>query len=243
MQFVNPHLERTQRLDENRKLVQALHNIQPAIDNKEPQRYPHLSDNKKREWLLDMEYAKIERENAILLERLCMIARPRSLYIKPKTFQPGVAIDHHLRPVIDNVESSWGVPGGSLNAVSRRRELLRVMADNQSILERIWKSKGRYSAERWRQEGKQQQQYAEIRRKQPGPASPAQRPHTSPAPLPEGWSFGKPHSPERVYGCPTSPNTARGARHDQRPCSQGLPQRTQRPITAVPQAHRPVTAH
>ncbi len=55
MQFVNPHLERTQRLDENRKLVQALHNIQPAIDNKEPQRYPHLSDNKKREWLLDSE--------------------------------------------------------------------------------------------------------------------------------------------------------------------------------------------
>ena len=34
-----------------------------------------------------VEYAKIERENAILLERLCMIARPRSLYIKPKTFQ------------------------------------------------------------------------------------------------------------------------------------------------------------
>ena len=33
--------------------------------------------------------------------------------------RPGVAIDHHLRPVIDNVESSWGVPGGSLNAVSR----------------------------------------------------------------------------------------------------------------------------
>ena len=57
MQFVNPHLERTQRLDENRKLVQALHNIQPAIDNKEPQRYPHLSDNKKREWLLDSEAA------------------------------------------------------------------------------------------------------------------------------------------------------------------------------------------
>ena len=57
MQFVNPRLERTQRLDENRKLVQALHNIQSAIDNKEPQRYPHLSDNKKREWLLDSEAA------------------------------------------------------------------------------------------------------------------------------------------------------------------------------------------
>ena len=33
-----------------------------------------------------VKYAKIERENALLLERLCLIARPRSQYVKPKTF-------------------------------------------------------------------------------------------------------------------------------------------------------------
>ena len=33
-----------------------------------------------------VKYAKIERENALLLERLCLIARPRSQFVKPKTF-------------------------------------------------------------------------------------------------------------------------------------------------------------
>ena len=33
-----------------------------------------------------VKYAKIERENALLLERLCLIARPRSQFVKPKMF-------------------------------------------------------------------------------------------------------------------------------------------------------------
>lgn len=33
-----------------------------------------------------VKYAKMERENALLLERLCLIARPRSQLVKPKTF-------------------------------------------------------------------------------------------------------------------------------------------------------------
>lgn len=59
--------------------------------------------------------------------------------------RPGIALDHHLRPVIDNVESDLHVPGHSLNAVSRKHEQERIVVDNQHILQRICKSKGAYS--------------------------------------------------------------------------------------------------
>ena len=59
--------------------------------------------------------------------------------------RPGVALDHHLRPVIDNIETGLHVPGNSLNAVSRKHELDRISSDNQQILQRICNSKGAYS--------------------------------------------------------------------------------------------------
>ncbi len=59
--------------------------------------------------------------------------------------RPGIALDHHLRPVIDNVESDLHVPGNSLNAVTRKHEHDRIMVDNQHILQRICRSKGAYS--------------------------------------------------------------------------------------------------
>lgn len=59
--------------------------------------------------------------------------------------RPGIALDHHLRPVIDNVETDLRVPGNSVNAVTKKLEHARIMADNQQILQRICKSKGQYS--------------------------------------------------------------------------------------------------
>ena len=59
--------------------------------------------------------------------------------------RPGIALDHHLRPVIDNVESDLHVPGHSLNGVARKLEQERIVVDNQNILQRICNSKGAYS--------------------------------------------------------------------------------------------------
>ena len=64
------------------------------------------------------------------------------------TRRPGVALDHHLRPVIDNVEGSARVPGNSVNCVTKKLERARILADNQQILQRICKSKGQYSGKR-----------------------------------------------------------------------------------------------
>lgn len=51
--FLNPFTERFTRDGENRKLVSALQHVKPAVDNSSPAQYPHLQDNKKREWLSD----------------------------------------------------------------------------------------------------------------------------------------------------------------------------------------------
>lgn len=59
--------------------------------------------------------------------------------------RPGIALDYHLRPVIDNVESDLHVPGHSLNGVARKHEQERIVIDNQHILQRICNSKGAYS--------------------------------------------------------------------------------------------------
>ena len=59
--------------------------------------------------------------------------------------RPGIALDHHLRPVIDNVEGNARVPGNSVNCVTKKLERARILADNQQILQRICKSKGQYS--------------------------------------------------------------------------------------------------
>ncbi|KAL3150554.1 hypothetical protein ABBQ32_000368 [Trebouxia sp. C0010 RCD-2024] len=199
--FLNPFTERLTRENENRKLVAALQCAKPVIDNSSPLQCPHLQDNKKREWLTDMKYAKIERENALLLERLCLIARPRSQFIKPKTFTPGIALDYHLRPIIDNVESDLHVPGRSLNGVARKHEQERIVIDNKHILQRICNSKGAYSARRWQQEGQQQRKYAEIRRRvmpegsRPGTGQSAHR-------------LNSKSSPEMIYRTSGRPATA-----------------------------------
>ncbi|KAK9829497.1 hypothetical protein WJX72_006210 [[Myrmecia] bisecta] len=163
--FASPFAERYSRQEENRKLVCAIKHMKASVDNTPPRQCPHLQDNKKKELLIEQRYAKIERENAILLDRLCLIARPRCTTVKPKPIMPGIALDVHLRPVIDNQETDARLPVRSLNAVIRKQELIRVMHDNQTILERICKSKGVYSADKWRQDGEQQQKYAAMRRR------------------------------------------------------------------------------
>ncbi|DBB12773.1 TPA: hypothetical protein ACH3X3_005544 [Trebouxia sp. C0006] len=233
--FMNPFTERQARENENRKLVTALQHAKPVIDNSSPMQQPHLQDNRKREWLSDMKYAKIERENALLLERLCLIARPRSQFVKPKTFTPGIALDHHLRPVIDNVESDLHVPGNSLNAVTRKHEHDRIMVDNQHILQRICRSKGAYSAQQWQQEGQQQKKYAAIRRRVMPEDS---RPGTSQ----KTHRVNLHSSPEEIYRTSGRPATAAsGVRLRSEWTPAGMSTKPSAPVSALA-AGRPMTA-
>eukprot|EP01050_Picozoa_sp_SAG11_P057584 SAG11_NODE_36338_length_262_cov_0.631902_1_plen_58_part_10 len=48
-------------------------------------------------------------------------------------FMPGVRIDRHQYPMVDHYKR---LEHKSLNKEARRRELLRITADNQAILKR-----------------------------------------------------------------------------------------------------------
>ena len=93
---------------------------------------------------------RVLRQSSLRLSRkhissCCTAPFQLSLHDLTPTCRPGIALDHHLRPVIDNVESDLRVPGNSVNAVTKRLEHARIVADNQQILQRICKSKGQYS--------------------------------------------------------------------------------------------------
>jgi len=80
---------------------------------------------------------EIERENRLLLEKMSMImesGRPEMASANTTEFAPGTRLDRHQYPMVDHYKK---LEHRSLNKEARRRELLRITADNQAILARI----------------------------------------------------------------------------------------------------------
>jgi hypothetical protein len=59
--------------------------------------------------------------------------RPEMTSANTVEFMPGVRIDRHQYPMVDHYKR---LDHKSLNKEARRRELLRITADNQAILKR-----------------------------------------------------------------------------------------------------------
>jgi len=103
--------------------------VRPLVDTREPQvtQMDHIRNNLKREQMLEERYSEIDRENRILLKKMGDIMKAQ-----PNTPRP-------TRP-----------PGPqSLNRDARKKELLRITKDNQSILKRIQQAQPVYNHVEW----------------------------------------------------------------------------------------------
>jgi len=86
---------------------------------------------------MEERYAKIERENRILLEKMSYIMQNNTL---------------------DNVNKTSKY-AHSLNKGARKKELQRITSENQAILSRIQKKEPTYDHYEWEREAAQNTQY------------------------------------------------------------------------------------
>eukprot|EP00899_Mesostigma_viride_P008650 jgi/Mesvir1/17787/Mv12898-RA.1 len=139
-------------------------NSRPDLDTSPPTFYPHVAYNAKKMALEEDRYLEIERENAVLLNKLAHIAKSSSSASPGKPgsastpFKPGLRLDANQRPTIDMGEPRRE-PAKSLNAGRRKEELIRIMRENQAILERIQKSEGVYKQAQWGEDARKQEEY------------------------------------------------------------------------------------
>mmetsp|Transcript_25423 Transcript_25423/g.45177 ORF Transcript_25423/g.45177 Transcript_25423/m.45177 type:complete len:468 (+) Transcript_25423:178-1581(+) len=126
--------------DQNERLNRRIARVKANIDNKPPPVYPHLQRKAKKEQLMEERYTKIERENRILLQKMSHI------------------MTHN---VIDNQNK---IKSRSLNAGARRRELERIMQENQSLLKRIQRRKPTFSKKVWKRHQKEHESYLKSMR-------------------------------------------------------------------------------
>lgn len=115
-----------------------LNNIKSSIDNSAPKRHNHLRQNLKREQLMEERYARIERENRILLDKMSSIMQ-----------------GNHG---IDNVNESLKF-AKSMNNTRRKFELEKITLENQHILRRIQSREPTYNHLKWEEDRKQNEKY------------------------------------------------------------------------------------
>lgn len=125
--------------------------MKPQVNTDEPAVWAmdHVRINLKREQMLEERYSEIDRENRILLDKMSSIMRenkttPRSVGSTPR--EPVVVREPPKGPV-------------SLNKDFRKKELIRITKENQSILKRIQQAQPIYNHVQWEGEHKKQHQY------------------------------------------------------------------------------------
>jgi hypothetical protein len=129
-------------------------NSRGALDNTMPQRHRHLELKLKKRQLDDENYTKIERENRILMEKMYSIMKS-SKSTRSMEFKPGMRINSNQGPMVDcflsqkSLYPGQAVPLDSLNRDSRRRDYMRIMEENMSILKRIQDRKPNYQRTEW----------------------------------------------------------------------------------------------
>lgn len=120
---------------------QRLNTMKPQIDTSKPVAVPHIRTNLKKEQMLEERYSAIDRENRILLNKMCEIMKP-----PPK-------------PPAD--KRPEGPP--SLNHHARKKELLRITQENQHILRRIQQAQPVYNHVEWEAANRQKVAYLKNR--------------------------------------------------------------------------------
>jgi E3 ubiquitin-protein ligase TRIP12 len=117
---------------------QKLQAARAFTDNKEPEVYAlqHLKVNMKKEQMLEERYNEIDRHNQLLLHRMTEIIR----------HPPPHQVDRGPGPT-------------TLNKDRRRRELVRITQENQSILRRIQEAQPVYNQLKWEESYRQAERY------------------------------------------------------------------------------------
>lgn len=116
------------REDERQRALhlRRVQNVKPTVDNKMPVvcNMEHVKINVKREQTLEERYREIDEENRILLGKMSdiMNKQPAALSVGGQSFGPK-----------------------SLNKDARKKELLRITKENQSILKRIQQAQPVYN--------------------------------------------------------------------------------------------------
>jgi len=102
--------------------------IKCSIDNLPPPTYPHLTSQAKKKQVAIERMAKVERENLYLLEKM------RRIMVEPQT------------------DMSEPFMKGSLNREARKREMVKIMNENESLLRRIQSRPPNYNVRSWERE-------------------------------------------------------------------------------------------
>mmetsp|Transcript_13062 Transcript_13062/g.41271 ORF Transcript_13062/g.41271 Transcript_13062/m.41271 type:complete len:215 (+) Transcript_13062:150-794(+) len=136
-----------------------------SLDNSTPPVFKHLEMKLKTQQLKEERFAEIEHENRVLLEKMSKIMRhdPNShasqfLHRSLLQLKPGVRVDSHMYPVLDNRSD---VEFRSLNREQRVRELSRITLENQQMLQRIQERKPVYSVKSWKEQSAIDAMYGE----------------------------------------------------------------------------------
>lgn len=128
------------RIRENDRRVhkQKIAGARAFTDTREPQVYGmnHLRVNMKREQMLEDRYSEIDRHNQILLSKMTEIIRQPTFSGLPDIRGPA-----------------------SLNKDRRRKELVRITQENQSILRRIQEAQPVYNHVKWEESYRQSERY------------------------------------------------------------------------------------
>mmetsp|Transcript_15374 Transcript_15374/g.22630 ORF Transcript_15374/g.22630 Transcript_15374/m.22630 type:complete len:191 (-) Transcript_15374:81-653(-) len=129
--------ERKQREYQRKLHLKRLSNVKSSIDNKPPKKHSHLRKNLKKKQQMEERFARIERENQLLLEKMSYIMSSSSLDNKNKSLK-------YAR---------------SMNKQIRKKNLEKITRENQAILERIQAKEPVYSQVKWEHERQQQVKY------------------------------------------------------------------------------------
>jgi len=136
--------------------LSKLKGMKASIDSSTPPQFRHLRSRLKRQQLMEDRFTEIERENRILLEKMTSILNTKTR-------------DSHLpRP-------------RSLNRELRKRELLRVTAENQAILKRLQDKPASYNVQQWEEDQKRHEETLRLRCEYPYAASQSYRESNSSA--------------------------------------------------------------
>ena len=131
------HARHVKKCQENHR--RKLAEMKCSIDNKAPKRHPHLRKNLKKEQLMEERFARIERENRILLEKMSFIMQQDTMDMKAESVKYSKSLNKNLR----------------------KRELAKITKENQLILRRIQTRQPTYDHLQWEEDARRNQQYGE----------------------------------------------------------------------------------
>ena len=131
------HARHVKKCQENHR--RKLAEMKCSIDNKAPKRHPHLRKNLKKEQLMEERFARIERENRILLEKMSFIMQQDTMDMKAESVKYSKSLNKNLR----------------------KRELAKITKENQLILRRIQTRQPTYDHLQWEEDARRNREYGE----------------------------------------------------------------------------------